>query len=325
MIYVMGVPLMTDVGNVMKDVKAILKENQSELLGKMRFSGSSLQVSCPFHSDGKEKHPSCGILTKPKKADGGRIIPAGTFHCFTCGESGTLPELVSRLFGYNDGGFYGYKWLVGHYCSVSVEKRTAIDLGFSLPEPMTEPIVQEEELQRYRFFHPYMWERKLTQRVVEYFDVGYDKESNCLTFPVKDLFGDVRFIQRRGVSGKFFHFGEATNKGHYVYGLYEASLNPDRKIVITEAPIDALTAWTRGYAGVATCGLPIDPRQLDILQNYPVREYIVATDDDSAGDAAAAYLKKKLNKILWRAHFGGKKDLNAMTDEDWEKFSITLL
>ena len=240
---------MTDVKTVMRDVKTVLAENHSGLLGKMRSSGSTLQITCPFHAEGKERHPSCGILLQPKKADDGRIIPAGTFHCFTCARSGTLSELVSHLFGYNDGGFYGYRWLVSHYCAVSVEKRSPIDLPFSLPEVPEEPVVSEEELSRYRFFHPYMWERKLNEKVVEYFDVGYDKETNCLTFPVRDLFGDVRFIQRRSVSGKFFQFAESANKGHYLYGLYEASLNPERRIVITEAPIDALTAWIRGYAG----------------------------------------------------------------------------
>ena len=325
MIYVMDIPLMTEVKTVMQDVKKILAENHSQLLGKMRSSGSTLQIACPFHAGGVERHPSCGVLLRPKKSDDGKVIPAGTFHCFTCGTSGTLPELVSSLFGYSDGGFYGYKWLVSHYCAVSVEKRAPIDLPFSLPEVPEEPIVTEEELQKYRFFHPYMWERKLTERVVTYFDVGYDKESNCLTFPVKDLFGDVRFIQRRSVAGKFFQFDDAVSKGHYLYGLYEASLNPEKRIIITEAPIDALTAWIRGYAGIATCGLPIDPRQLGILQNYPAREYIVATDADAAGEAAANLLKRKLNKVLWRMTFNGKKDLNEMNEEDWGKVSLKLI
>ena len=36
--------------------------------------------------------------------------------------------------------------------------------------------VSEEELESYRFYHPYMWERKLTPEVVDKFDIGYDKE-----------------------------------------------------------------------------------------------------------------------------------------------------
>ena len=320
----MDLPLIADVRTVIRDVKTVLLENGSELLGKIKESGNGLQISCPFHAEGKEKHPSCGILLKTKKNDFGEVIPAGTFHCFTCGKSGTLNELISYLFGYNDAGFYGYKWLVSHYCSVETSKRQPIELSFSAEKDLEDSIVSEDELSKYRLYHPYMWERKLTEKVVDYFDVGYDKETNCLTFPVKDLFGDVRYVQRRSVKGKFFSFGNDVNKGRYLYGLYEASINPERKIMISEAPIDALTAWIHGYAGIATCGLPITPQQIKILELYSAREYIIASDDDFAGNLAAQFLNKKINKILWRMTFNGRKDLNEMNEEDWAKVSFNL-
>ena len=323
MITVQGVPLLATVKEVIDLVKVISTDHGFSYLGKMKVSDSNIQVSCPFHAKGQEKHPSCGLTTRDTMIDG-KIMPAGTFHCFTCGRSGNLEELISFVFGKNDAGMYGYKWLVSHFCAVDVSARKPLDISFDKEPEKELPIVSEEELEQYRYYHPYMWERKLDKRAVDFFDVGYDEKTNCLTFPVRDLTGAVRYVQRRSVATKFYKFAENVNKGDYVYGLFQASRNPERRIVITEAPIDAITAWIHGYAGIATCGLPITKKQLDILATYSTREYIIATDADIAGNLAAEFIRRNVNKILWRMSFNGKKDLNEMTDEDWQKINFKL-
>lgn len=323
MIFVNGVPLLVDIEQLLVDLKQALDDSGIHLLGRIKRSGTSVQFSCPFHGDGNERHPSCGILTTDKH-NHDRVIPAGSFNCFTCGTSGTIDQFVSKVFGKNDAGIYGYKWLVSHYCSVEVEQRKEIDLGFETESVVnTEGIILEEELEKYRFYHSYMWERKLTKKVVDYFDVGYDKETDSITFPVKDLKGIVRYVQKRSVNNKFFQFKEDSNKGNYIYGLYEASLNPKLVKVVTEAPIDALTAWTRGYAGLATCGM-ISQEQINILDRFPTRQYIIATDADKAGNIAAKKLSV-IKKVLLRMTFNGKKDLNEMTEEDWDKTTLKLM
>lgn len=322
MITVRGVPLMVEVYTLLEDLRLTLESQGVHLLGRQKKSGASVQFSCPFHGDGQERHASCGVLTKDKHTAKG-VVQAGTFNCFACGKNGSIEEFVSLLFGKTDAGVYGYKWLVSHYCSVEVVQRQPLDLDFTT-STVTENVITEEELEKYRFYHQYMWDRSLTKRVVDYFDVGYDFVTDSITFPVKDLLGIPRYIQRRSVKTKFFKFDENANKGNYVYGLYEASLNKHLKVMICESPIDALTAWTRGYAGVATVGAMVTPKQIQILNDFPVREYIIATDADAAGDLAARKLSK-MNKILFRMSFDGCKDINAMSDSNWENKGLSLI
>ena len=70
-----------------------------ELFRKVRQSGDSdVMVSCPFHKGGQERKPSFGI----SKID-------GSCHCFACGWAGSLTQMISQVFGYDDDGGYGEK------------------------------------------------------------------------------------------------------------------------------------------------------------------------------------------------------------------------
>ena len=75
-----------------------LEEEQGRFLFRRTKSlGSNMQFSCPFHGDGMERHPSCG-MSRDVSYSGSRIIEAGTVHCFTCGYTAKLNEFVSDLF-----------------------------------------------------------------------------------------------------------------------------------------------------------------------------------------------------------------------------------
>ena len=54
---------------------------------KMFDSGDDVMVCCPYHKDGQERRPSAGI----RKSD-------GMFHCLACGETHSLPEVISYCF-----------------------------------------------------------------------------------------------------------------------------------------------------------------------------------------------------------------------------------
>ena len=60
-----------------------------------------------------------------------------------------------------------------------------------------------------------MYERGLTDEIIERFDIGYDRERREITFPIKDLSGKVRFISGRSVKGKFFKLPQGIDKPIY--------------------------------------------------------------------------------------------------------------
>ena len=320
---------MIEVNNqyITADEKDIIIElrKQLDLKGIKRFSkiivsGDNIQTNCPFHHEGQERKPSFGILTKQKGKE-----KAGTCHCFACGWTGSFAEMVSNVFGYDDLGLYGGKWLIRNFLTVQIESRPDIldDPDFIRKQCMIHPInksyVDEIELVSYRQYHPYMWKRKMTPEVVDLFDVGYDKKTDCITFPIRDINGNCVFVARRSVKTKFFNYPENVEKP--VYGLYELSkIRPyPNEIIICESIIDCITCWVYGKKALALNGLGSD-LQFRQLRQMPNRKFILATDMDSAGQKARIRLKGQLdNKLvseyIWDIKMA--KDINDMTKEQF--------
>jgi DNA primase len=333
MIIVWEKPILASVHDILQQLRTEIRAEGVDLLRDIKPTNKNIMITCPFHRDGKERRPSCGVSTVETK-DGNRVHPAGTVHCFTCGYTSDLPEFVSNVLGYNDRGLTGYKWITSRFASVTVEQRRPLKLDMSRDKKKKEDIqyVSEEELEKYRYFHPYMYERKLTDKVIEYFDVGYDEETDSLTFPVHDLTGRVLFIQRRSVGKKSFLNESIAEKGKVVYGLYHVYKNLSwiKEVYITESIIDALTWWTKRIPAVALMGAIPTIHQLKLLEKAPVRKYIVALDNpliDEAGRNGATKVADYLGRtklINYLKYPEGVKDTNEMTDEQLEHREISI-
>lgn len=302
-------PFETDLMSILSELRSQLIANDIRLLHSMRDTPDNVQVCCPYHKDGQERRPSAGI----KKSD-------GTFHCFTCGETHTLPEMISHCFGrYNDiVGAFGWDWLLKNFLTVSVEERKPLVLDClrdTVPEYV--PYVSEEELDKYRVYHPYMWKRKMTPEVVEMFDIGYDMETKSITFPVRDANGNCLFIARRSVVTKFFNYPPGVEKP--VYGLYEILKygNCPKEVIICESMIDAIYFWTVGKCAVALNGLG-NELQFKQLRNMPCRKFILCTDSDTAGMKARTRIRKNIRNKLITEYIlpPDRKDANECTQEE---------
>ena len=292
----------------------------------VRLNGENLQSNCPFHKGGQERKPSFGVNGEIDKC-----------HCFSCSWSGTIEEMISELYGYQDEGKFGKRWLVKRFNTVEIETRPNILENFGGRKNVRNSIrcdnitngtisnfITEEELDKYRYIHPYMYERRMDDRVIEIFDVGYDKETECLTFPIRDKNGNCLFIARRSVKTKFFSYPQGVEKP--VYGLYELYQLDEfpKEIYICESMIDAITIWTHHnkYA-IALNGLGND-LQFSQLNNMPNRTFILATDNDSAGIKARIRLKKYItNKIIKEIILpSNRKDINECTYDEFENIKI---
>lgn len=328
-----------ELGQVLDDLQRELHANHINLLNKIKDGPKNIQVQCPYHGDGQEKRPSAGL-----KKD------TGVFHCFACNTTHTLPEFISHCFGHTDDvmGSFGWQWLVRNYLSISVEERKDVKLDlerdtnsrsnnssdiFSGRSRNTsvhsnsniQEYVSEEELDSYRYTHPYMYKRRLTDEIVDIFDIGYDRSSHCITFPIRDISGGTLFIARRSVNSKFFNYPVNVQKP--LYGLYELSRldrYPD-EIYICESMIDCLTIWVYGRYALAMNGLG-NEQQFQQMRNLPCRTLILATDNDDAGMRARDVIKVKVkNKIIKELMLpNGKKDINELEKEEFENCRIIL-
>ncbi len=334
MFEVRGLPIFVDEVEILKELKAQVYEQQGkEIFKKIKRSGSNIMICCPIHKDGQERKPSCGISTKTIKDH-----PAGTVHCLACGYKDSLAGMVTKIFEESSNSF-GENWLMENFVTgESFERPDLIKpvvrpnlLNILNKDQNTQKYVTEEELSKYRFYHPYMWKRKLSPEIVEKFDVGYQKDFvletknddntitkwppvECLTFPVRDVQGRCLFVSRRAIYNKTFFLPSDMEKP--VYGLYELPPNC-KEVIICESVINALTCITYGRPAVALFGTG-DAAQYKQLNNLPARQFILGLDPDKAGALGAEKLKKALKgKLLTKLIVPPDTDINDCSKEQF--------
>lgn len=312
-----------------------LHASGSRYLAKMKIGPTHIQVTCPYHSDGVERKPSAGI----RKED-------GLLHCFACGEVHSLPEVISHCFEKDDGGMYGMQWLLRNFSATAREENRNVKFDISRNKKTSDNnrlvigsnnYISDEELEKYRYVHPYMYERGLTDEVIEWFDIGFDFDTNCITFPVRDIKGNVLFIARRSVHSKFFNYPRGVEKP--LYGRYELAKYGEevtvfgselrrvpkyKEVIVCESMLDALSFWTVGKYAVALNGLG-NELQFQQLRNLPCRQIILATDMDERGMAARDRIRDNMQntKIVGEYFFPkGCKDANDCTKEQLKNLQI---
>lgn len=314
-----------DVYNI--DLRDLLKRLRNDIYkknGRSLFNyiseqnKTSIKVTCPIHKRGQETKPSCFVSTN------------GLVHCFSCNYSSNIYKMISELL-YNrfDGGLAGKKYIERHY---KLDKEDIRD--FNLNELFdkvernrngvkeVKKIISEDELEKYRYFHPYMHKRHLTDEIIEKFDIGFDnnykyfeKTVPCITMPVKDIEGDVITIIRRAVRYKRFFIENAIKKP--IYGIYEITKEKGSPVYITESVFNCLTLWTWGFEAVALIGLGND-YQINILKKLPNRLFYLCMDGDAAGRGAAEKIKQKLyNKVVFNIDMLDDMDVNDLTKEQF--------
>lgn len=316
--------IQTETEDILNVLRAELAQKGMQRFPIIRHNGENLQTNCPFHKGGQERKPSFGINGEKDKC-----------HCFACGWSGSIEEMVSEIFGYMDEGKYGKRWLIKRFSSIEIETRPNIMEGFNF-ETRTRNIITknerickvvqkqgnnkteqteitEEELDKYRYIHPYMYQRGLTNEIIERFDIGYDRERNEITFPVSDLSGTVRFIAGRSVKSKFFRLPKNFDKP--VYLGYEFVSGKYKVAYIVESFLNCLTCWKYGKPAMALIGTG-NENQYEILNKLPVRTYILAFDPDEAGRKATERFKKHVHgKIIQELQYQDNRDINDLQEE----------
>lgn len=314
--------------DILDELVTQLRANNINLIQKQKEGPSHIQICCPYHSNGQERRPSAGI----RKED-------GLFHCFACGEVHTLPEVISHCFGHEDDilGKFGWSWLLKNFATIAVEERKDVEIDLERNNISNKSNildtsnidksdwVTEEELDSYRYYHPY-WKKRgiIDETIIELFDLGYDKYTSSITFPVRDMCGNCLFVARRSIHSKFFNYPQGVEKPLYgLYELYQLSKlhhgHFENEIIVCESMIDALTCWQYGKYAVALNGLG-NELQFKQLRELPCRKLILATDNDEAGLKARARIRKNVTNKLITEYIlpKGKKDINELSKEEFD-------
>lgn len=328
-------------------IEVVDKLDSQGLIRKNRLMGQWYSIYCPFHSSGNESRPSCGV-SLINSYEGGKQRLAGTFNCFVCGPH-SLTDGITEILHNHNVDKSGSDWLkenIEGYSDIAADSEfdrllpdeTVIKLNDQIARNKaalenlqkklntTTEYVSEEELAKYRFTVPYMYERKLTDAVIDLYDVGYDGDWHpngrknpvpCITFPVRDLNKRTIFLCRRSIQGKFFNYPSGAKKP--IYGL-EVIPNNCNQLLIMESCFNVLTARVYGYYAIGLLGTG-DSYQLEKIKQLGAKEIIIALDPDFAGDKGSNRIRKALSNvaIITKMYFPEGKDANDCTKEEFDE------
>lgn len=301
--------------NLIESLRDYLKRKTGKLYFKnIRKLPNNIMITCPFHKDGQENKPSCGIRITEDS-----LSSIGTVHCFTCGETMNLSQMVQRILGdlYDEDEVeakFGLKMLVAQAALI---QPTKIDL-FEIPK---DDYVPESILRAYRTYHPYLAKRGISKEIATMYDLGYDDANRQITFPIRDIYRHCLAVGRRSIDKKEYRYPSGFIKP--LYGVYEldASL---RYLWIVEGPFNLWSLREWGKQGVAMLGTGTE-KQFKQLLTINCVGYVIATDGDDAGRKSAEKIKKFLQsygKIVHIAQLPDGKDINDLTKEEFRQMEV---
>ena len=223
--------------------------------------------------------------------------------------------LVNYCFHNDEDDEFGTDWLISNYATVYYEYQ--VDIAPLNKITKNNTYISDSVLEKYKQYHPYMWQRKLTKDVVDCFEVGYDPQYNVITFPVRDEKGHLLGITARSVLNKFYHIPPELTKP--VYLLYYILQHNITNVVVVESQINALTLWSYNIPAVALFGTGT-PEQLDTLMKCGITYYLLAFDGDDAGRKGALRFinafKQRPDIIIDVLILPQGKDVNDLSKEE---------
>ena len=302
-----------DINSILQKLKEYLKQNNIERFRTTQNIGNYIMTNCPIHKEGQERNPSCGIL---RVEEDGK--PAGLVHCFACGYAKTFDEMISDVFNRNDGGEFGRQWLLDNFINYEDDSRD-MKLDFDrTPQKEKYNIVTEEELDSYRYTHPYWQKRKIDEKTCIRFDLGYDRSTQSITMPVWNYNNECIGVTKRSVKYKRFHIPEGMLKP--VYLLNYAIKEKWKTIYLCESQINALYLNSLGYTACACFGTGTEQQAEDIIR-CGIRSVIFCFDGDEAGRKGRKRMYEKLNErvICTYVDLPEGKDVNDLSPEEIKK------
>ena len=297
--------------NIIYKIKQTLNNTK---LKDIRVTNSDIRLTCPndAHAGGKEHNPDCHINLD----DNNPNVPYGFFHCFGCDAAGTFIHFVALCFSTTDD--YAKEWLQANY-GILVKEKILIDDSIQVNKPTLTKFYNEEILDTFQTWTPYLAKRHLAQDACEKFKVRYDPKTRQVIFPVYNMQNRLVMLARRNIDTKVFYMDKDREKE--VYGLNVIQKNNIKSCIITEGPIDCLTGWSHGIPTIATLGT-ISSYQIEQINKSCLTSLYLAFDNDDAGRKFNSIIKTKIAPRILITDLDfpkERKDINELTNDEWQK------
>lgn len=301
---------MYDVAYIEQLQAYIFKKTGKTYFKNIRDGKEDILVTCPSHKEGQERHPSCGFSKVDKEN-----IGAGIFHCFNCGFTGDTHTVLKTVLG----DLYDKEEANNVLGIEDFEFERALNNTlpiFTLPPVQPNKYVSRAELKRYRLYTDYIKDRGISIETADKYDIGYDVNTDEITFPIRDKTGGALAVGRRSVRGKRYEYPLGFTKP--LYGVYELPpITDNLDIWVVEGPFNLWSLKEYKEYGVGLLGTGTR-NQLEQLLTIKCNYFILALDGDAAGRKGnikiANFLLRHKRKVKV-ACVPDNEDINSM--EKW--------
>lgn len=272
-----------------------------------RATSGYVLVRCPFHGGGQEKTPSMSVSREKP-----------IYFCHSCGESGHISK-VFRLFGASKEAVDLY--LANAGMNIPYQKapigKVAGQYVKGLDPFKGNFILDDEILDAYRQAPTSLREAGFSLRTMRHFEVGYDMSQMRITYPIRNIYGDLIGVSGRAIIDgmepryKIYKQELIDRKDFRVPPAYsmdsakEATmwhahivcpylLGNNAPLVIVEGFKACMWVWQSGYqATVALVGAYLSDFHSEIVATH-TREAVLFLDNNEAGYKGAFFGARKL-------------------------------
>ncbi len=293
-------------------IKSIVKSLGLDITAE---PGNEVMFYCPFHSN---RHTASCCINKS----------TGAWLCFnpSCGESGTLIELVKRVLNKND--FQAMRFILSQEAEI-LNNFDEIVSGMFEDKPDFEEFSQETldglhlNLLDSSAAKDYLISRGINEDSMKHFGLGYSLNMSMVITPVHSPSGIPIGLVGRSIEGKAFKNSTNLPKSKTMFNIHRAK-KIGNHVIVVESNFDAIRVHQAGFPNVvATLGGFLSVEQQGLLNRY-FNKITIMTDNDLAGRELGYSIANRLrNKdLLWSSYEYGKiyphgaKDAGDLTDEE---------
>lgn len=169
--------------------------------------------------------------------------------------------------------------------------------------------------------HPY-WEQRVGAHAALHFKLGYDPESDAVTYPLRNMAQEVMGVVRRPLQagdGPKYLYPRNVDVGRLLFN-YDGEARD--AVVLVEGAIDAMALWNVGVEAYAIYGSRFSEYQLHLVDRVDPTYVVTAFDRDDAGWRAHCEVERSfphrfVERMQWPFPWG--KDVDEIGSENLKK------
>lgn len=258
-------------------------------------------IFCPFHYN--TRTPACEV----DKSN-------GMFICFSCGETGSIIDMIMRLTNRNY--FEAMRMINSRKDIVDIEREVdqTIDAPSDLPEFDLDTIHRlHNSLMNNDIAKNYFLGRNISLESMTKFMLGYSEKQNMVIVPVFSVDNICLGFVARSIEGKSFKNSTGLPKSKTLFNINNVKR---QKIVVVESSFDAIRLSQLNIPAVATLGATVSKLQISLLQTYASGIIICPDNDDAGKGLIDKIIKNVCNKQIDIIKLNKGKDIGDLEDNE---------